>query len=209
LPTPIPAPPGDNAHARLRIKYSNGVHSHRMNVHLAGAILSPSGTFNDYNYVGGAPAGSTETSVIGTFTGLVYAIKGLYTAGWLFTIDALYQVNSGVSTEMFPAPAPAAIQGAITGAETTIPEGMIVFNFRTVGGHRARIECIESQEYINYIPGGQVQASIGGNALLAAVVAYMGGTDTAVVGHDGTHAQPLAHVTTPYNRRLRRHYSHA
>lgn len=209
MPTPIPSPPGDNAHARLRIKYSNGVHNHRMNVHLAGAILTPSGAFNDYSYVGGAPAGSTETSVIGSFTGLVYAIKGLFTAEWYFSVDALYQVNSGVSTEVFPAPAPAPLPGAITGAETTVPEGEIIFNFRTVGGHHARIVLIESQEWINYIPGGQIQAATGGNPLLAAVVAYMGGTDTAVVGHDGTHVTPLAHITTPYNRRLRKHYAHA
>jgi hypothetical protein len=95
---------------------------------------------------------------------------------------------------------------AIAGTNST-PTGTLdrfteqIYSYRTRGGNRARLV---------YIGGGGLAthtASI--QTASNAVVGYVTGLATAIVGHDGTPLLAPAHVTVAQNRRLRRHYGQA
>lgn len=206
----IPQTRPDQSGGFMLVRYSDGSHTHRTRYHL-----------QDFNVTGadlpyGVPANQTEADVQATFAALCALLQPFYNPSWTFTLDAVYRnvgpdpnrAGYNLFTELFGYTVPAAIAGT-SGAATAAEQepGMIVFNFRTLAGGRARSILIGSSSWSANITA-VVAANAAGNAGQK-LVAYLSGAATGIVGHDGAKFNSSARQTSPYNRRLRRRYGQA
>lgn len=204
------------------LSVTNGTDTHKMKAHVlafdptqyntAGAI---GGTDTDghHNYAYAPevrPAGS-EFGINDTFAAYAAIIKAAWNNSWTISLAALYRTVAGVSTLVPVTPTPTPVvgtspNGAATGqaraAETTL-------SFRTAFGGKLRV-CLIGANYCapNQLPA-IVTSSTGATAVEQAIVGYLSGANTAIVGHDNGKAASVAHAAFAINRRLRRHYGYA
>lgn len=216
----VPTPPADQSGGYMILGLTNGTDTHRMKVHVlpfsltnfvVGGVAGASDDGNhDYAYTGSRPAGS-EMGITDTFAALAAMVKGYYHSNWTITLVSLYQMQSGIPVEIFPTPTPTPVAGSSSAADAAgqYRALQVNYNFRTSGGHRARIVLTGSDQSSLQTPFQQVPLTGTGSNRDSNFVAYLTGANTAVVGHDGQKLQPPAHVTFVVNRRLRRHYGFA
>ena len=200
----IPTPPPDNSGGFLILQYTNGTRLHKMRVHLIPFI--PGGGAS-VPYV--TPPG-TEHSINDTFFALASLMAPYFTSAWSISGAALYQMVSGVPTEVFPVPTSGAVVGTAAGSDATgeVPAGEMIFNFKSTLGNRAKLIIIGSSQWAANAPA-IVTTTTGGAARDQAMVAYLTGVNTAIVAHDGSKFTGNAHLTYPLNKRLRKHYQYA
>lgn len=203
-------PPLDQAHSILYLSYAKpGSYGHRMRVHLAGAITTPTGANNDYNYT---VSGSGESSVIGTFTALANLLKPFWPSTWSIAIAALYKVDSsGNAAEVFPTPTPAAVAGTsvMSPTDSKFPFGECIINMHTLNGNKAKMFLIGSSFYDVNAPTPLNDNGTASSTAMNLLVAYLIGSSTMLVGHDGSKLLAPAHITFAANKRLRRRYNFA
>lgn len=208
---PIPTPPPDASGGFLVIKYSNGSKTHFMRVHINQfGFSNPANPAIPHDQSYNSAATGQEAMVSATYNALCGFLAPFYPTAWQFSLSALYQIVAGSNnpTQVAQPPAVGVVNGSSTGAETNFPEVESIYNFKTVGGRRARIVLVGN----NNAAPGSVPATVAANAsggMDNKLVAYLTGSATQIVGHDGTQLIAPAHGTYPYNRRLRRHYGHA
>ncbi len=200
----IPTPPADLSGGFLILQYTNGTRLHKMRVHLA--PFNPGGG-TTVPYV--TPT-TGEHSINDTFFALATLLAPYFPNTWSISGAALYQMVSGSPVEVFPVPTSGAVVGTSAGAEASgeAPAAEMIFNFKTELGNRARLVIIGSNAWAPNSPA-IITTSSGGTAHDQALVAYLTGTNTEIVGHDGTKFSGNAHLTYPFNRRLRKHYQYA
>jgi hypothetical protein len=220
---PVPAAPADLSGGFLSIKYTNGGDTHHQRVHVlpfsTTRFIVGGGTpsvsvddgNHDYAYQPDRPAGQ-EAGISDTFAAWCAVIKGYYHSDWTLSLDALYQVAGNVATEIFPLPVVTPVVGTSPNADAALQAraGELIFNARTRLGNRARVMLV-GQNAVGYglAPSITSGSSGGTSALDQAVVAYLVGAATAIVGHDGQKMQSPMKVTNVINRRLRRRYGYA
>lgn len=216
-----PQAPPDQAGGFMVIGYRNGTDTHHMRVHvlpfstsnfIIGGGTPSVGTDDgnhDYAYTPDRPAGM-EAGIADTFQAFVNAIKPGFSNTWTFTLDALYQVVNGQANEVFPVPNVTPIAGASANGSATgqLRAHEVVWNFKTAKGNRARLIHIAKDSSVALGVPVTVSANSGGTNDQK-MVAYLSGSATGVVAHDGQKFQSSAHVTYAINRRLRRHYGYA
>lgn len=220
-PLPIPTPPPDASGGFFVLQYANGTDTHRARVHVlpfsTTKFIIGGGTpsvdnddgSHDYAYQPDRTAGM-ESGISDTFQAYVNVIKPYFAASWVFTLASLYKINAGVPTEIFPVPNVSPIAGSNNNpAPTGVKRALeLIFNLRTAGGRRARFVMIApNNNFVEDVP--QVVSPTIGGANDKALMAYLISDGTAIVGHDGQKLQSQGHLTTVYNRRLRRHYGYA
>lgn len=207
----IPQTRPDQSGGFMLIRYTDGTHTHRMRQHLQQFNIS--GTDLPY----GVPGNQTEADVQATFTAFVNIVKQYFGNAWTFTLDAVYR-NTGpdpnragynLFTEIFGYNVPVGIVGT-NGAQTNANAhaGMLIYNMRTLQGGRYRTVLIGTSVWsVNQVD--IVTPTSGGSLVDQALMAYLLGAATGIVGHDGAKVAGSAHRTFPYNRRLRRRYGQA
>lgn len=206
----IPQTRPDQSGGFMLVRYSDGTHTHRTRYHLQDFNV------NGTDLVYSVPGNQTETDVQATFTALAGVLRPFYNTGWNFSLDAVYR-NTGpdpnragynLFVELFGYTVPNSILGSgATATPATSQAGMLVYNFHTLQGGRARSILIGAAGW-NANNAGTVQAASGG-AIDQQLVAYLSGAATGIVGHDGAKLAPVCRFTSPYNRRLRRRYGQA
>lgn len=191
--------PQDNSGGFFTLLYSNGTYSHRMRAH-----INPfNGTTLAYTTATG-----TEVHVNDTCQALINLLKPMMHTTWAFTVLNLYQNVSGTLTELFGTSLTATGTGTSATADPIMPAGELILNFKTANGGKARNILIGSVLFGAAQPVN-VTGSSGGDATQQALVAYLTGSNTQIVGHDGGKLLSPARLTYPVNRRLRRHYGMA
>lgn len=191
----------------MLVKYTNGTDTHRARLHVAPFTLAgwtgavEGGATVDYGYTASGLQG-TEGTIAQTWLAFVTQAKVFYAASWTFTLDQLYQVVNGVPTLVPVPPNPTAVVGTGGTASSALDRfTAMINNFRTAGGHRARVELVGGYNFstftVNNNPAG---TGLGG---------YLVGSATAIVAHDGTHMLAPGHQTFAQLRRLRRRYGFA
>lgn len=215
----IPQAPVDNSGGFMLVQYSNGTDVHRMRLHVLPFSRSEfviSGTpetygaddgHHSYAYSPHTPAGA-EMGINDTFAAICNLLKPYYTNAWTFTLAALYQNVGNVLGEVFPTPTPTAVTGTSVSALLTTQSRAMerMFNFKTALGGKARLALLGPYGYGTDSPT-TVTGSSGGSASDQALVAYLSGNNTAIVGHDGQKLSNSARVTSTLNKRLRRKYN--
>lgn len=219
MPT-IPTPPADLSGGFMIIQADNGTDRHKHRIHVLAfdtasfvvggvAGVGDDGNHN-YAYTGSRPAGS-ELGINDTFAAYTALIKPLYNAVWTLSLVALYQMQAGEPVEIWPTPTPASVVGTSPDGPPTGPERAVevIYNMRTNAGRKGKVIAIGgSASFILYAPV-IVTPTTGGSANDRALMAYLSGANTAIVGHDNQKFQGRAHQTWTVNRRLRRHYGYA
>lgn len=216
----VPVAPPDASGGYMVIQYTDGTDTHRMRVHVlpfsttefsvSGALTSTDDGNHNYAYTGSRPAGS-ELGINDTFAGFMGVLKAEFSTVWTFSLLSLYQNVAGTLTEVFPVPTPTPVAGTnAAGAPTGQQRAMeSVYTFRTSGGHHARIICIGQHASMGLYVPATVSPTSGSNAADQALVGYLTGANTGIVGHDNMKLQSPCHLTFAANRRLRRHYGYA
>lgn len=217
----IPTPPPDNSGGFMIIQQTNGTDTHRMRIHVlpfsktafivggSTPSVSTDDGNHDYAYTPDRPAGM-EAGVSDTFQAYINKIKYRFATSWTFTLLSLYQNVAGVLVEVFPTPIPTAIVGTSGGGT---PTGVArcyeeTWSFRTAGGNKANLRFLGLQN--GAVPSTPM--TVAGNSAGSAdqqLVAYLNGSATGIVAHDGQKIGNVAHQTSCQNRRLRRHYGFA
>jgi hypothetical protein len=199
----------DNSGGWFIIRYSDGQHTHRMKQH-----VQPFDTTGPtYTYKTAIAGGDTDVQA--TFSSLVNLVRPFYNNAWSFVLDSIYQ-NKGVDPtdasrnifqEVFNWTRPLAAAGSGASATTANQAaGMMVYNMNTTQGGRGRVVLIGSFDWtVNNV--ADVNPGDAGPA--GALIGYLMGATTGIVGHDGNPFRGAAHMTQPYNRRLRRKYEQA
>ena len=204
---PFPTPPPDLSGGFMTLIYSDNTDSHRIRIHVPPFNAAITGAGNDRTY-SPVPA-ATEHTLAATFTGFSSVWSNFFNNAWTIQPLNLFQMQSGVPVELFPAPTFAAVTGAGASATTGIARAIeVLFAGKTTFGHAMRITLIGAGGYSADVP-----TSVTGNAAGTPeqkMIAYLAGVNTAIVGHDGfPWASNPARRLLPINRRLRRHYGFA
>jgi hypothetical protein len=215
----IPLAPADLSGGFMTINYNaTSTDVHRMRVHLAPFSLSQFVTGSpetitsvddgkhNFAYNPVLPGVGSENGVNDTFQAFCNLLRPFYPTLTSFSLLNLYQMQSGQPVEIFPTPAPTPIAGS-SGAAAPVGQpraGEIIYNFRTVGGHKARLILIGPASDWSDATPYTVTPTSGGDAAQQALIAYLSGGATGIVGHDGSKLNASAHVTQVVNRRLRR-----
>lgn len=200
-------PPADSAGGFMLVKYTNGVDTHRARLHLApfntngwtGAIQG--GATVDYGYTASGLQ-QTEATIAQTWLAFVTQAKVFYAAAWTFTLDQLYQIVNGEPVMVPVPPNPTAVVGTAGTASSTLDRyTAMISSFRTLGGHRARVELVGGYQFSTFtVNNDPASTGLGG---------YVTGSATAIVAHDGTHMLGPGHQTFAQLKRLRRRYGFA
>jgi len=193
----IPTPRPDGSGGFMVIQYNNTSYAHRLRVH-----LQPFNT-SSWGYVG--TGGTLEANPNATFAALVNLLKPYYTSDWAFRMLSLWQNTAGVIAEVFGWTPPTVITGsAVSSNAAMMPDTEYMFNLKTSRGGRGRITLLGANEVSAAQPAVTVSGSSGGSASDQAIVAYITGASTQIVGHDGYPFVGSAHLTCTRNRKLRR-----
>lgn len=201
MPGTVPTPPPDNSGGYFIIKVTNGSVTHRMRFHVLPFNADATGTYVT------PPAGG-DASVQATAAAMIAAFKPEWRNTWTLSADAIYQnVPPGPPIEYFGWTPPTPQVGTSAGSSDPPVESFVSFNYKTAGGHRARVFELTPTNW-SYNPAYS-QAATGGNADKAVVVAAMTATTTGVVGHDNTRLLAPAKVTYGVNKKLRRRAGNA
>lgn len=188
-------PPDDPTGGYVLLEYSNGVYFHRQRFHINHFDAS------SFDYVS---PGSREANVGTTLTNYATQWQNFYTDAWtLRLVDVVQQVSDGVFTPVTPPPPFTPVVGASTDAVAASPAGMTIFNGVTTNGGRMRPTLIANTLWDANAPEIATSATSG---RVGDMIAYLSGSDTQIVGHDGGLLVDYCRLTFPLNRRLRRHY---
>lgn len=187
-------PPADHSGGYFIAQYTNGVYTHRSRVHVD--------VFNvlTLNY---SVAHGSESSVGQTIANFFNQWKVFYTNAWTISLLSLWAMESGIPVEIAIPPTVTPVVGTNGGAEAASPAGEQIWNLKTTNGGRARIIQVANALWSPAAPAIYTSASAGAPG---AFMTYLSGVNCAIVGHDGGSLLNMAKVTTPINRRLRRHY---
>lgn len=201
----FPTPPPDNSGGYMVTRYTNGTDTHRMRNHLrpfdATATFSPA-------------TGSPNTTVMAEWTAWMAFIKVFYPSSWTFTLDAIFQRDSGAQTftELFGWTAPTPIVGT-SGA--TPNEGLqyraseIILNLKDGFGGRGRIVLINPAGIDPMTSPTTDGGSPTGSAIQKIVDYVSTASKSNIVSHNGHLMASPSHTTYGVNRRLRRRYGYA
>jgi hypothetical protein len=197
----------DNSGGWIVMKYTNGAYTHRMKQHV-------DKWQNGDNTLTYSTPNGTELTVLDTFHNLASLLIPFYDAAWSYSLESVYQ-NIGPDPDnagyhLFVEEFGWAIPNPVSGGQNTATSlktaaAMECLNFRTTAGGRARITLIGSGAWSPDRVG--LQGATGGDGTRAAIVSYVSGPATGLRGHDGAKFVAQAHITSPYNRRLRRRYN--
>jgi hypothetical protein len=219
------APPPDDSGGKLILQVAGGAagDSHKVGVHIQSFNPAPigSGSTLDYNYTA-APTSflgitwtGSEAHVGDTAAALANVLKVFYDNTFTITAAALYTRNTATHEleEVFPPPALTPVAGTSTtfhvGASDAARVTASIYTAKTLGGRRMRLILPEAaaRSPINAAKG--VTATAGGidTAIDRALVAYLSGNVTRVVGHNGgiavppftIHVTAMARLRTPFN----------
>lgn len=186
-------PPADLSGGFIVFEMTNGIYQHRQRIHVAPFDASSL----DY-----ASAHGSTTNISDDLSLWATQWERFYNSAWTLTVLSLWQIVSGVRTQVLPPPTLSQPGTASSVAPTSVA-GEWIFNFKSIGGHRGRIAMITAD---GWTLGGP-QTFVGGSGnKFEDVVAALSGTDTGFVCHDGTKFTNYARVTSVENRRLRRHF---
>lgn len=220
--SPVPTPPPDLSGGFMEIAYSNGTDRHSSRIHVlpfstarfaigggTPSVSSDDGA-HDYAYQPDRPAGQ-EAGVADTFAAAVNVMKQFYHNDWTFTLQSLWQNVNGTIAEVPILPITTPQNGTSANADVTgqLRACMVNYNFKTAGGHRARVVLVAGDEGGLSVPDYVTANTGAGSNRDTIMVAYFTGQATAVVGHDNQKLLSPAHRTFAVNRRLRRHYGFA
>lgn len=201
---PEPATEGkDLAGGYFILKIANATDEHHMKMHVsaftqdtgAGTLLyntPPAGLFSD------ADPGVTSH-------GLASVLAGIYTPDWSLSLYALFQMQSGQPTEIWPLPVWAPVVGTATQSPSIVVAraGQATFSTRDTAGKPFRLVALGSANWGPYAPSVAADNASGGNA--EKIVHYLA-ANGAIRSHAGN--KPLAPMKITYclNNRLRREY---
>lgn len=200
-------PPLDLSGGYVVLSYSNGTDTHRQRFHLR-AFTQGEGT-NVYTYTTPNSGGSPETTVDATLAAYLEFVKVFYNSTWTWRLDSLWKrTGANDFTQQFPVPTLAPVAGTGTVEVTGIQRCQeTILNFRTAAGRRMRMVYVAEQQNEVTTPVFYGANSSGNNT--EKLIAYLVGNVTGIVAHDNSQPVAPAHITFPYNRRLRRHYGYA
>lgn len=196
---PIPAPATDLSGGFLVVKYSGGGVSHKLRLHVCQFSAS-----TGLPYAAGGLG--TETDLLTTFSNFAARWAPFVNTGWAITLDAVFNLTSNVLSEVYNWTPPAQVSGTNTNAPTR-PENFFCYNFRTSGGRKARIFLLSQPGWGYNAPFAIASSTTAGAN--EALVAYLTGSLTQVVGRDNTKLLAPARATTGINARLRRRGGYA
>jgi hypothetical protein len=196
---PARTPPPDNSGGLMHVRFQRNGRT----VHIERFHVAPFDA-NSFAYSDGP---GTEADIPTTFGALAGVLEGLYNNEWAIQLTALDQKQAG---GMVRVGTPTATGGGFlshggTGATATgTGQEFIqsIMNFKTAGGHRARVRVVGA--------GGQ---GIAGDTIIGAnaagtpweqLVNYLTGTASQIVGHDNTKLKLPAHTTYALRSRSRR-----
>ena len=215
-------PPVAASGGYMVIQYTNGTDTHHMKIHVLPfsltAFIVGGGTpsvavddgNHDYAYTPDRPAGM-EAGISDTFQAFVNVLKGAWHTDWVFSLSALYQTVAGVSTQVPVTPKVAPISGSSPNGDAVGQSraAQETLSFRTAHGGRARIALIGYNHISASLTPFIATPTTGISAVEQAIVGYVSGSATGIVGHDNGKLNAQAHVAFCINRRLRRHYGYA
>jgi len=188
-------PPDDPTGGYFLLKYENGPQSHKSRWHInafdavALTYISP---------------GSREAAIGTTLTNLVAQLVKFWDDGWLISFEGLFQQTSDrVFTPVYPPPIFTPQSGTATDAAALTMAAQTTFNSHTTNGGKMRPTMLANNGWAAADPVICTSATSG---RIGEFIAYLVGSDTQIVGHDGGIMIDYVRVTQDENERLRRHY---
>lgn len=164
------------------------VYSMRLAVTTFGS--APSGPSNDYSYTGTGGFVPGEAGVLATFANVAACWQPYYGADWSLTLAGLWINSGGLAVPHTPVPLAPTISGTDASAPppTPTPVKRILALYSTLGRRwRVFLRQLPAQAVGQTV--GVAAASGGIDARDQAWYAYVSGSQSAIVGRDGTRMQ--------------------
>lgn len=187
-------PPADTSGGYFICSYTNGVYTHRARYHFNHCDVVDL-TYTDL--IG------SEVNVSDTINHLLDVLKAFWTPAWTLTLQSVWVMVAGVPTPHEPPPVITPRPGTSLLAEATDPAGEYVFSIRSTNGGRFKAIMVAPAGWTNQSPEIGTSATSGA---VGGLMTYLVSNDSEIRAHDNGKPIDYAHITSPYNRRLRRHY---